>query len=73
MGVCASSGGMFNNYAVVQGADHIVGNTEKNVVGQPFWPYFLLKGQAWFFFIFGVIVVLATFAQINPIWLYGPV
>jgi len=24
MGVCASSGGMFNNYAVVQGGDHIV-------------------------------------------------
>ena len=24
MGVCASSGGMFNNYAIVQGADHIV-------------------------------------------------
>jgi ubiquinol-cytochrome c reductase cytochrome b subunit len=48
------------------------GNTEKNVVGQPFWPYFLLKGQAWFFFIFGGLVVLATFAQINPIWLYGP-
>lgn len=24
MGVCASSGGMFNNYAVVQGCDHIV-------------------------------------------------
>ncbi|HMD91396.1 MAG TPA: ubiquinol-cytochrome c reductase cytochrome b subunit [Trebonia sp.] len=48
------------------------GNTEKNVVGQPFWPYFLLKGQAWFFFIFGILVVLSTFAQINPIWLYGP-
>jgi ubiquinol-cytochrome c reductase cytochrome b subunit len=48
------------------------GNTEKNVVGQPFWPYFLLKGQVWFFFIFDVIAVLATFAQINPIWLYGP-
>jgi ubiquinol-cytochrome c reductase cytochrome b subunit len=48
------------------------GNTEKNVVGAPFWPYFLLKGQAWFFFIFGALVVLATFAQINPIWLYGP-
>ncbi len=24
MGVCASSGGMFNNYAIVQGVDHIV-------------------------------------------------
>jgi NADH-quinone oxidoreductase subunit B len=24
MGVCASSGGMFNNYAVIQGVDHIV-------------------------------------------------
>ncbi len=24
MGVCASTGGMFNNYAIVQGTDHIV-------------------------------------------------
>jgi NADH-quinone oxidoreductase subunit B len=24
MGVCASSGGMFNNYAILQGVDHIV-------------------------------------------------
>ena len=42
------------------------------MVGQPFWPYFMLKGQAWFFFIFGALVVLSTFAQINPVWLYGP-
>ena len=49
-----------------------LGNTEKNVVGQPFWPYFVLKGQAWFFFIFGALAVLGTFAQINPVWLYGP-
>jgi ubiquinol-cytochrome c reductase cytochrome b subunit len=48
------------------------GNTEKNVVGQPFFPYFLLKGQAWFFFIFGALVLMATFAQVNPVWLYGP-
>jgi ubiquinol-cytochrome c reductase cytochrome b subunit len=49
-----------------------LGNTEKNVRGQPFFPYFVAKGQAWFFFIFGALVLLATFAQINPIWLYGP-
>jgi NADH-quinone oxidoreductase subunit B len=24
MGACASSGGVYNNYAIVQGADHIV-------------------------------------------------
>jgi ubiquinol-cytochrome c reductase cytochrome b subunit len=48
------------------------GNTEKNVVGQPFFPYFLAKGGAWFFFIFASLVLLATFAEINPIWLYGP-
>ncbi|MGD0555861.1 MAG: cytochrome bc complex cytochrome b subunit [Streptosporangiaceae bacterium] len=48
------------------------GVTEKNVIGQPFFPYFLLKGQAWFFFIFGGLVALSTFAQINPVWLYGP-
>ena len=46
--------------------------TEKNVVGQPFFPYFIAKGTAWFFFIFAALAVLATFAQINPIWLYGP-
>ena len=32
----------------------------------------MAKGEAWFFFIFGRCVLLATFAQINPIWLYGP-
>jgi ubiquinol-cytochrome c reductase cytochrome b subunit len=49
-----------------------LGNTEKNVRGQPFFPYFMAKGGAWFFFIFGALVLLATFAQINPVWLYGP-
>jgi ubiquinol-cytochrome c reductase cytochrome b subunit len=48
------------------------GNTERNVTGQPFYPYFLAKGGAWFFFIFAAIALLATFATINPIWLYGP-
>ena len=49
-----------------------LGNTENNVVGQPFYPYFIAKGTAWFFFIFAALAVLATFAQINPVWLYGP-
>jgi len=48
------------------------GNTERNVTGQPFYPYFLAKGGAWFFFIFAAIALLSTFATINPIWLYGP-
>ena len=48
------------------------GHTERNVVGQPFFPYFMAKGGAWFFFIFAALALLATFAQINPIWLYGP-
>ena len=48
------------------------GRTERNVVGQPFFPYFMAKGGAWFFFIFAALALLATFAQINPIWLYGP-
>jgi quinol---cytochrome-c reductase cytochrome b subunit len=42
------------------------------VNGQPFFPYFMAKGGAWFFFIFGALVLLATFATINPVWLYGP-
>ena len=48
------------------------GNTEKNVNGQPFFPYFMAKGGAWFFFIFGALALMSTFAQINPVWLYGP-
>jgi ubiquinol-cytochrome c reductase cytochrome b subunit len=48
------------------------GKTEKNVVGAPFFPYFMAKGGAWFFFIFAALALMATFAQINPIWLYGP-
>jgi ubiquinol-cytochrome c reductase cytochrome b subunit len=47
-------------------------NTDTNVVGAPMYPYFMAKTGAWFFFIFGVTSVLSTFAQINPIWIYGP-
>src|SRR5580658_2336622 len=48
------------------------GHTETNVVGQPMYPYFMVKTGAFFFFVFGVLALMATFFQINPIWLYGP-
>ena len=46
--------------------------TDRLETGQPFFPYFLAKTTAWFFFVFAACALLATFAQINPIWLYGP-
>ncbi len=48
------------------------GRTDRNVVGQPMYPYFMAKTGAFFMFVFGGLALLSTFAQINPIWLYGP-
>ena len=48
------------------------GRTNENVVGAPFYPAFMAKSGAYFMFTFGVIALLGTFAQINPIWLFGP-
>ncbi|MGH3391546.1 MAG: cytochrome bc1 complex cytochrome b subunit [Actinomadura sp.] len=48
------------------------GRTNANVVGYPFYPVFMAKTGAYFLFTFGVIALLSTFAQINPIWLFGP-
>ena len=45
---------------------------ETHVVGYPFYPVFMAKTGAYFLFTFGVISLLATFAQINPIWMFGP-
>ncbi|MFB9965352.1 cytochrome bc1 complex cytochrome b subunit [Sinosporangium siamense] len=43
-----------------------------NVVGAPFYPAFMAKAGAYFLFTFAVTAGLGTFAQINPIWLFGP-
>ncbi len=48
------------------------GRTDRNVVGAPTYPYFMAKTGAFFFFVFAACAGLATFAQINPIWLFGP-
>jgi ubiquinol-cytochrome c reductase cytochrome b subunit len=48
------------------------GRTNRNVVGAPFYPHFIVKTTAFFFFVFAACALLATFAQINPIWLFGP-
>ena len=48
------------------------GRTNKNVVGAPILPVFAAKASGFFFLVFGVIVLIASLFQINPIWNYGP-
>ncbi|MHB1593164.1 MAG: cytochrome bc1 complex cytochrome b subunit [Streptosporangiaceae bacterium] len=44
-------------------------NTE---VGVPLYPVFMAKTGALFLFTFAGLALAAAFAQINPVWLYGP-
>jgi ubiquinol-cytochrome c reductase cytochrome b subunit len=48
------------------------GRTNDNVVGAPVLPAFAAKAGGFFFIVFGVIVLIASFFTINPIWNYGP-
>lgn len=48
------------------------GRTQQNVVGYPILPVYAAKAGGFFFIVFGVIVIMASFFTINPIWNYGP-
>jgi ubiquinol-cytochrome c reductase cytochrome b subunit len=48
------------------------GRTERNVVGYPVYPVYAAKAGGFFFIVFGVVVLVASFVTINPIWNYGP-
>jgi ubiquinol-cytochrome c reductase cytochrome b subunit len=48
------------------------GRTNQNVVGYPLFPIYTAKAGGFFFVVSGVIVFLAAFIQINPVWLWGP-
>jgi quinol---cytochrome-c reductase cytochrome b subunit len=44
------------------------GRTNNNVVGERFYPRYLVKTSGWF----AVIAIMGGLFQINPIWLFGP-
>ncbi len=48
------------------------GRTNNNVVGYPMMPVYMSKMGGFFFIVFGVIVLIASLFQINPVWNYGP-
>lgn len=48
------------------------GRSEDNVVGYPMMPIYMSKMGGFLFITFGVIVLIASLFQINPIWNYGP-
>ncbi|GAB6858325.1 cytochrome bc1 complex cytochrome b subunit [Microbacterium xylanilyticum] len=48
------------------------GREEDNVVGYPMMPIYMSKMGGFLFITFGVVVLIASLFQINPIWNYGP-
>jgi quinol-cytochrome oxidoreductase complex cytochrome b subunit len=48
------------------------GSSNRTVRGYPFFPVFVAKTTAFFLWVFAATALLATFFQINPIWLFGP-
>ncbi|WP_327584162.1 ubiquinol-cytochrome c reductase cytochrome b subunit [Nonomuraea sp. NBC_00507] len=48
------------------------GLSDRVVRGAPFFPAFLAKTTVYFLWVLGVVALLATVFQVNPVWLYGP-
>lgn len=48
------------------------GRTNRNVVGERFFPRYVAKQTAFLFIVFAVIALLGGLFQINPVWLFGP-
>ena len=48
------------------------GRTNDNVVGFPMMPVYMSKMGGFLFIVFGVLVLIASLFQINPVWNYGP-
>jgi ubiquinol-cytochrome c reductase cytochrome b subunit len=48
------------------------GSTNRTVRGYPFFPVFVAKTTAFFLWVLAGTTLLATFFQINPVWLFGP-
>jgi ubiquinol-cytochrome c reductase cytochrome b subunit len=48
------------------------GATERNVIGQRFWPTQALRSTGLFLLTAAVTTLIGGLIQINPVWLYGP-
>jgi ubiquinol-cytochrome c reductase cytochrome b subunit len=48
------------------------GRTNRNVVGERFFPRYVAKQGAFLLIVFGGVALLAGLFQINPVWLFGP-
>lgn len=48
------------------------GRTNANAVGKPMLPQFATSSAGLSLMVFGVLAALSGFAQVNPVWVYGP-
>jgi ubiquinol-cytochrome c reductase cytochrome b subunit len=48
------------------------GRTEHQVTGERVFPVYAAKAGGFFFIVFAALAALGGFAQINPVWLFGP-